>query len=227
QVELHTLTDEEAADSDEGGDEERASSESEAASDSSGAKPNLTWSELSTLRPKAVVVTGALSATMQERLRNFAESGGLLLLSPLSREAAATHAALFDGVEVIAPDLEAAEGDSTAEATESRDSDVEQAAGGRRGYRLLAEIDFSHPLFQPFSNPRYNDFTAIHFWRHRRLRLEDDSPVQTLARFDNGDPAILEQALGDGRAILFTSGWHPADSQLALSSKFVPLMQLL
>ncbi|MCA9223417.1 MAG: VWA domain-containing protein [Planctomycetales bacterium] len=227
QVELHTLTDEEAADSDEGGDEERASSESGAASDSSGGKPNLTWSELSTLRPKAVVVTGALSATMQERLRNFAESGGLLLLSPLSREAAATHAALFDGVEVIAPDLEAAEGDSTAEATESRDCDVEQAAGGRRGYRLLAEIDFSHPLFQPFSNPRYNDFTAIHFWRHRRLRLEDDSPVQTLARFDNGDPAILEQALGDGRAILFTSGWHPADSQLALSSKFVPLMQLL
>lgn len=215
-VELYTLADDDVAKSAEQADEQRSSDESEQATESTGAKSHLTWSEVSTLRPKAVVVTSELSATMQDRLRRYAEAGGLLLLAPLSREAAATQATLLDGVEVITPDMEVAEGDSTAE-----------AAVGRRGYRLLAEIDFSHPLFQPFSNPRYNDFTHIHFWRHRRLRLEDDSPAETLARFDNGDPAILEQALGDGRAILFTSGWHPADSQLALSSKFVPLMQLL
>jgi len=45
-----------------------------------------------------------------------------------------------------------------------------------------------------------------------------------VARFDNGDPAILERALGSGRVLAFASGWHPDDSQLALSSKFVPLM---
>jgi hypothetical protein len=32
------------------------------------------------------------------------------------------------------------------------------------------------------------------------------------------------RALGSGRVLAFTSGWHPDDSQLALSSKFVPLM---
>jgi hypothetical protein len=45
-----------------------------------------------------------------------------------------------------------------------------------------------------------------------------------LARFDQGDPAILVRSLGKGRIVLLTSGWHPADSQLALSTKFVPLL---
>jgi hypothetical protein len=45
-----------------------------------------------------------------------------------------------------------------------------------------------------------------------------------VARFDNGDPAVLERPLGTGRILAFTSGWQPDDSQLALSSKFVPLM---
>ena len=48
--------------------------------------------------------------------------------------------------------------------------------------------------------------------------------VQTVARFDTGDPAIVSFAIGKGRVLVFTSGWHPADSQLALSTKFVPLL---
>jgi hypothetical protein len=45
-----------------------------------------------------------------------------------------------------------------------------------------------------------------------------------VARFDNGDVAILERPLGKGRVLALTSGWHPDDSQLALSTKFVPLV---
>jgi hypothetical protein len=45
-----------------------------------------------------------------------------------------------------------------------------------------------------------------------------------LARFDSGDAAIMEVPVGKGRVLVFASGWHPADSQLALSSKFVPLL---
>jgi hypothetical protein len=35
---------------------------------------------------------------------------------------------------------------------------------------------------------------------------------------------LVEVPRGRGRLLLWTSGWHPADSQLALSSKFVPLL---
>jgi hypothetical protein len=48
-----------------------------------------------------------------------------------------------------------------------------------------------------------------------------------LARFDDGVPALWEQPVGKGRAFVFASTWRPADSQLALSSKFVPLLSSL
>jgi hypothetical protein len=48
--------------------------------------------------------------------------------------------------------------------------------------------------------------------------------AQVLARFDGGAPALFELAVGPGKLLVLTSGWHPADSQLALSSKFVPLL---
>jgi hypothetical protein len=45
-----------------------------------------------------------------------------------------------------------------------------------------------------------------------------------VARYDSGAPAIVERALGDGRVLVLASGWNPDDSQLALSTKFVPLV---
>jgi hypothetical protein len=94
----------------------------------------------------------------------------------------------------------------------------------REQYAMLAEIDFSHPLFAAFASPQYNDFTQIHFWRHRRVKLKEDSPAHVVARFDDGHPALWEQSYGKGRLFVLASGWHPQDSQLALSSKFVPLL---
>ena len=48
-----------------------------------------------------------------------------------------------------------------------------------------------------------------------------------LAGFDNGDAALLHLSVGKGALFVLTSGWHPPDSQLALSSKFVPLLYSL
>jgi hypothetical protein len=95
------------------------------------------------------------------------------------------------------------------------------------GYAMLAEIDFRHPLFAPFADPRYSDFTKIHFWKYRRLDTAAIPGARAVAKFDSGDPAILETAVGRGHLLVFTSGWQPDDSQLALSSKFVPLLYAL
>jgi hypothetical protein len=92
---------------------------------------------------------------------------------------------------------------------------------------LLGEIDFTHPFFAVFSNPRYNDFTKIHFWKQRAVKLTADYQTKVVARFDNGDPWLLERTNGKGRVWAFTSGWQPDDSQLAVSSKFVPLVNNL
>ena len=103
---------------------------------------------------------------------------------------------------------------------------VQVSPGGRTDYLLLGSIDFQHPLFSAMSEARFSDFTKIHFWKHATIQTRDDlaEGVSVIARFDNGDPAVVEKRVGDGRLILLGFAWSPDQSQFALSSKFVPTL---
>ena len=101
---------------------------------------------------------------------------------------------------------------------------ITEAAGD---YALLGEIDFKHPLFAPFADPRFSDFTHIHFWKHRRMEIPATAHAHVLAKFDDGSPALAQIPVGTGNLLVLASGWNPADSQFALSSKFPPLMQTM
>lgn len=94
-------------------------------------------------------------------------------------------------------------------------------------YAMLADIDFTSPMFAPFATPRYNDFTKVRIWNFRRLRMRMEEEMSVLARLDTGDTAIVLQRIGRGSLFCFTFGWQPHDSQLARSSKFVPIMMSL
>jgi len=94
-------------------------------------------------------------------------------------------------------------------------------------YAMLAEMDFRHPLFAAFADPRFSDFTKIHFWKYRRVDATAIPNARVVAKFDTGDPALLEIPIGRGRVLVLTSGWQPDDSQLALSTKFVPFLYSL
>jgi len=94
-------------------------------------------------------------------------------------------------------------------------------------YSLLGRVDFEHPIFKPFADPRYSDFAKIVFWKHRRVDTNDLPTAKALASFDDGSPALLQVAVGKGTLLVLTAGWHPADSQFALSTKFVPLIHSL
>jgi hypothetical protein len=94
-------------------------------------------------------------------------------------------------------------------------------------YALLGDIDFTHPLFAPFADPRFSDFTHIHFWKHRRLDFPPAAKARVLAKFDDGAPALTQIPVGQGNLLVLAAGWNPADSQFALSSKFPPLMQAM
>jgi len=89
---------------------------------------------------------------------------------------------------------------------------------------MLNRIEFKHPLLAPFSEPRFGDFTRIHFWKHRQINIDDLPGAEVLAWFDSNDPALFELRVAKGSLLVLASGWHPSDSQLALSSKFVPLL---
>jgi type II secretory pathway pseudopilin PulG len=152
-----------------------------------------------------VFISGArLSAPLMQSVRALAEKGGLVI-------AVVTP-------EMKPQDLEALTGISGIQ------SDVSDKSASSDEYQMLSEVQTTHPLLRPFADERLRDFTKLHFWKHRKLTLPKDSLLEVLAHFDQGDPAILACSLGKGRVVLLTSGWHPADSQLALSTKFVPLL---
>lgn len=100
-------------------------------------------------------------------------------------------------------------------------------------YAMFGRIDYEHPLFAGFSDARFADFSSIRFWKHREITLTppDDTgndgpaPWTVVARFDSGLPAIVRLRSSDnGEIYLLASGWHPDDSQWALSSRFAPML---
>ena len=89
---------------------------------------------------------------------------------------------------------------------------------------LIGQVDYDHPFFAMFRDARFNDFTKIRFWKHLRLTMPESGGPRVLMRFDDGSPALSEWHVGRGQVSLLASDWMPAHSQLALSSKFVPML---
>ncbi len=169
----------------------------------------------------AFVQSGAVEPQVMASLRQWIQQGGFAVLV-LPADANPTELSMLTDAKTLA---------------------VTESTGAE--YAMLGDVDGAHPLLHPFADTRLRDFTKIRFWHHRLVQWKDDEPnrPEVLAKFDNGDPAMLlwsnvgqaaalpAQAatqrvapLSKGQLLVLTSGWHPADSQLALSTKFVPLL---
>ena len=156
---------------------------------------------------RLVVCTAAVPAGLLESLTGLLDRSGTLM--------------------VAAPDVETVQ--SVADLLPSglvvQEADVDE-------YAMLGQVDFAHPLFSMFSEARFSDFSGIQFWKHRNLDFpqEDSSKGDwnVIAKFDTGLPAIVEsRSKESGSIILMAMGWHPTDSQLALSSRFPALVTRL
>jgi len=149
------------------------------------------------------VVVSPLSEPLAGVLRQRLEAGATVVQVIGGPSAAGTLGALAGGLRVVLEDVRPAT------------------------YAMFGPIDFRHPVFAPFADPRFSDFTKIRFWKYRRLDPLAWPGSQVLASFDTGDPAWLTTAVGTGRLVVLTSGWGADDSQLAVSSKFPPLLASL
>jgi hypothetical protein len=137
------------------------------------------------------------------RLQQFVRGGGTLLYVITGPGQSATLAALVGG----------------------SPGKIDEATVGHDV--MLGEMAFDHPLFAALAGPQFNDFTKIRFRKYQRIDAKLLPEARILARFETGDPAIVEKTDGKGRVVVFASSWRPADSQLARSSKFVPLCSAL
>jgi hypothetical protein len=100
----------------------------------------------------------------------------------------------------------------------------------------LAWIDYDHPVFDVFNAPRSGDFATSRFLRYRRLTVRTDSARRTggvadtatgshvLARFDDGAPALVEQRVGRGKVLVWTSTLDSYWNDLALQPVYLPFV---
>lgn len=151
-----------------------------------------------------VVATDAIPAELMDSVTAFLERSGTLLMAGPTPEAVKSLGKFLP---------------VNFKVTEA---DVED-------YAMFSSIDFDHPMFSAFSDARFADFSSIRFWHHRNLQFSEedrkDGDWTIIAKFDTGLPAIAEiRAADKGRIVVLASGWQPADSQLALSTRFPPLL---
>ena len=90
---------------------------------------------------------------------------------------------------------------------------------------VLAEIDYEHPFLRAFADPAYGDLRAFGAYGYVVLDAARDPAARVLVRFQNGQPAIVEKKVGDGRVIVCTTSAHTAWSKWPLEPAFVPFVQ--
>lgn len=152
-----------------------------------------------------IVLSQPVSGDVARQLREYVEAGGRLLVV-LADQASA------DG-------LTASVNAITSGQLSVREAEIDD-------YVMWSKIDFGHPVFEPMADPQFNDFSKIRFWNHRKLENVGEG-WQLVASFDDGDPALIETTIGNGRLLVMTTGWQPEAGQLALSTKFIPLVYSL
>jgi hypothetical protein len=89
----------------------------------------------------------------------------------------------------------------------------------------LSGMDYGHAVFEPFRAPRSGDFSTARFYSYRALKAANDATV--LARFDTGEPAVVEKAIGRGRVVMFASTIDLSWNDLALKPVFLPFVHQL
>ena len=158
----------------------------------------------------AVVGTDGMSRSGRERVAAFVEAGGGLLL------------AVGDGVDPrLVRDLLGSAVELAVETPVGTSAD----AGARR----FAVVDPRHPVFRPLDD-LVPALGRVRFTRTARVSFSADTAdysASVLARFDHGDPALVEFDLGTGRALVFASDLNMEANDLPRHPGFVPLLQEL
>ncbi|MFK7737410.1 MAG: BatA domain-containing protein [Pirellulaceae bacterium] len=141
-------------------------------------------------------------------LRRFASAGGSVIIL-LSK-----------------PDINGA-ADFLASLLEHTEESIQVGDSQGDDFALLSGINYKSATFAPFADPRFNDFSKIRIWNHRRVVLPDADDLDVVAKLDDDSPLLIQQTVGDGKISVLTCGWQPSSSGLALSSKFIPILNSL
>ncbi len=94
---------------------------------------------------------------------------------------------------------------------------------GARGsdFVAMSEIKTDHPIFEVFK--RSGRLALAHFFGYVRAIAEPGAGV--IARFEDGNPALIEATRGAGKLLLFTSTLDASWNDLPLTPIYLPLLR--
>ena len=150
---------------------------------------------------RALVVlndASTLSSATAEALKLFVERGGGLLVALGERTPVAGDWPLLPGA-LGAP--------------------VERIGtrGGTLGY-----LDYSHPIFEEFKDPRNGNFANMRFQKYRTLTPAATDHV--VARYDDGAAALVERKVGNGHVLALTSTLDTSWNDAPRHAMYLPLV---
>ena len=164
-----------------------------------------------------VLGTDGLSRPARARVAAFIAAGGGLLL------------AVGPGVDPrLVRDLLGESVDLEVAASGAIPPAIASDAAGRR----LAVVDPRHPVFRPFGDlvaalgqARFNGVASVDLTGSVGAESGADDAVRVLARFDHGDPALVEYRREAGRALIFASDMGMDWNDFPRHPGFVPFLQ--
>ncbi len=87
-------------------------------------------------------------------------------------------------------------------------------------FTSITEVNWEHPIFFIFQDLHKAAVASTQFYSYWRTSPLEDATV--LARFDEGDPVLVEKAVGKGKMIVFASSLDPVWTDFPLRSAYVP-----
>ncbi|WP_437187745.1 BatA domain-containing protein [Planctomicrobium sp. SH668] len=155
------------------------------------------------IQPDWLIVGGTPDQSQLSWIKDFLNSGGNLLFVARNADQAI---GVYDLLELPR--------------SEVKEATVKQ-------YALLGRVNLKHSVLRQFNDPRFSDFTKLRLWKYRQFLSDSFPNFEVLAAAEDGSPVISEIKSGSGTVVLFALGWNRDDSDFAVWSKFVPLMNSL
>ena len=94
------------------------------------------------------------------------------------------------------------------------------ARADRQPFTSITEVNWKHPIFSVFRNANRTGILTAQFFSYWRLAPEPGANV--IARFSEGDPALVEKPFGKGKILVFASSLDPIWTDFPLRSTYLP-----
>jgi hypothetical protein len=96
-------------------------------------------------------------------------------------------------------------------------------ARSEQGYdAIIGEVDMRHPVFAVFAESGSGAIFRPRFRQY--VQVIPDSTASVLGRYDSNDPFLIEQEVGRGKVLVYTSSLSPEWTDFTINEMYLPFL---